>query len=159
MVPERSAFLTRLTLEALERAGQRGIIMSGWGGLSSASLPRNVFSMDFAPHDWLFPQMAAIVHHGGSGTTAETLRSGVPSIVVSFWIEQRYWGRKIANLGVGPAPISYGGLTSEKLAGKISTVLASQGMRQRATALAQKIRSEDGIGRGVAVVNNYLSKR
>lgn len=158
MVPERSASLTRLTLEALERAGQRGIIMSGWGGLSSERLPPNVFSLDFVPHDWLFPQMAAIVHHGGSGTTAETLRSGTPSIVVSFWIEQKYWGRKIANLGVGSPPISYRRLTSKKLARAISAVVENQSMRQRATVLSQKIRSEDGIRQAVAVVNKYLLK-
>ena len=156
MVPEKSAFLTRLALEALERAGQRGIIMSGWGGLSSEKLPPYAFSIDFAPHDWLFPQMAAIVHHGGSGTTAEILHSGVPSIVVSFWIEQKYWGRKIADLGVGSPPISYNRLTSEKLARAISMVIKNRDMRQRANELAQKIRNEDGIRQAVAVVNKYL---
>jgi UDP:flavonoid glycosyltransferase YjiC (YdhE family) len=157
-VPERSAALTRLTLDALERAGQRGIIMPLRGGLSSLRLPPNVFSFDFIPHDWLFPQMAAIVHHGGAGTTAETLHSGVPSIVVSFWIEEEYWGRKVANLGVGSQPISYRRLTSEKLAKAIATVTENQSMRQRATELAQKIRSEDGIRQAVAVINKYLLK-
>lgn len=158
MVPERSASLTRLTLEALERAGQRGILMSGWGRLSSERLPRNVFNMDFAPHDWLFPQMAAIVHHGGAGTVAETLRAGVPSVVVYFWAEQEYWGRKIANLGVGSPPISYGRLTAKKLARAISAVMENQSMHQRAAALGQKIRNEDGIRHAVAIVNKYLLK-
>jgi UDP:flavonoid glycosyltransferase YjiC (YdhE family) len=78
--------------------------------------------------------------------------------VVSFWIEQKYWGRKIANLGVGSPPISYRRLTSKKLARAISTVIENQRMRQRATVLSQKIRSEDGIRQAVAVVNRYLLK-
>ncbi|MGB3510903.1 MAG: glycosyltransferase [Microcoleaceae cyanobacterium] len=73
--------LTKLVLDALAQSGQRGILIKGWGALTNADLPDNVFKIDSVPHDWLFPQMAAVVHHGGAGTTAAGLRAGVPSII------------------------------------------------------------------------------
>ena len=57
------------------------------------------------PLRWLFPRVAAVVHHGGAGTTSAGLRAGVPSIIVPFFADQPYWGQRIAELGVGPAPI------------------------------------------------------
>jgi len=79
--PQRT---TNMILEALKQAGQRGILHMGWGGLGNQSLPGNVFKIDYAPYDWLFPRMAMAIHHGGSGTTAFGLRSGIPSCVISF---------------------------------------------------------------------------
>ena len=64
---------TGLVLKALSLSGQRGVLASGWGGLSQADLPDTVYMLSSAPHSWLFPQMAAVVHHGGAGTTAAGL--------------------------------------------------------------------------------------
>jgi hypothetical protein len=63
----------RVVLEALQKSGQRGILLSGWGGLKTHQLPDTVFLLESVPYDWLFPQMAAIVHHGGIGTTSAAL--------------------------------------------------------------------------------------
>src|SRR3989338_8486812 len=76
--PERRA---RLILRALELTGQRGVLSTGWGGLTRLSAPPNVFFVDNVPHAWLFPRMAAVVHHGGAGTTGAGLRAGVPGII------------------------------------------------------------------------------
>jgi sterol 3beta-glucosyltransferase len=76
--PEETA---RLTLKALELSGQRGILASGWGGMSGADLPDTVHMITSVPHTWLFPQMAAVVHHGGVGTTAAGVLAGVPSVI------------------------------------------------------------------------------
>lgn len=67
-----------LVLEALHQTGQRGVVSSGWGGLSKSDLPDDVFMVGSVPHSWLFPRMAAVVHHGGAGTTAAGMRAGVP---------------------------------------------------------------------------------
>jgi sterol 3beta-glucosyltransferase len=93
-----------------------------------------------------------VVHHGGAGTTAAGLRAGVPSIVIPFFADQPYWGRRIAELGVGPAPIPRQRLTVERLAHAIEQAVEDQTMRQRAADLGAKIRVEDGIGRAVAIV-------
>ena len=55
------------------------------------------------PHDWLFPQVSAVVHHGGASTTAAVLRAGIPSVTVPFFADQPVWGEKLTRLGVSPA--------------------------------------------------------
>lgn len=72
--------ITEIILEVLKRTDQRCILHSGWGRLGDMSLPKNVFKIEYAPYDWLFPRMSMTFHHGGSGTTAYALRSGVPPV-------------------------------------------------------------------------------
>jgi sterol 3beta-glucosyltransferase len=146
---------TQLTLKAVDLSGQRAVLASGWGGLSSADLPDQVYMLSSVPHSWLFPQTAAVVHHGGVGTTAAGLRAGVPSIVVPFMADQPYWGQRVHNLGVGPAYIPRKRLTAEKLAAAITQAVSDAGMRQRAAALGEHIRAEDGIGQAVAAIQQY----
>ena len=114
--PKASA---RLVLEALERSGQRGVLYSGWGGLSHDDLPPSVFMVGSTPHSWLFPRMAAVVHHGGAGTTAAGLSAGVPSVVTPVMGDQPWWGRRVHDLGVGPRPVNRRHLTPEHLANAI----------------------------------------
>jgi sterol 3beta-glucosyltransferase len=147
--PEETA---DLVLQALARTRQRAIILSGWSGLHKADLPPSVFMLDSIPFSWLFPRVAAVVHHGGAGTTAAGLRAGVPSIVVPFFGDQPFWGQRVAELGVGPEPIPRRKLTVERLAQAIHQALTDQNMRHRAANLGSKIQAEDGITRAVAVV-------
>ncbi|KAG4397860.1 hypothetical protein AAZX31_10G212300 [Glycine max] len=72
---------TDVILEALKDTEQRGIIDRGWGNLGNlAELSDNVFLLEECPHDWLFPQCSAVVHHGGAGTTATGLKAGVINV-------------------------------------------------------------------------------
>jgi sterol 3beta-glucosyltransferase len=141
-----------LVLEAVARTGQRAIIHAGWGGLQRTDLPDSVLMVDGVPFSWLFPRVAAVVHHGGAGTTSAGLRAGVPSVVVPFFGDQPYWGQRVVDLGVGPAPIPRKKLTAERLVQAIQTAVTDQTMRQRAAELGAKIRAEDGVARAVAVV-------
>jgi UDP:flavonoid glycosyltransferase YjiC (YdhE family) len=137
--------VTEVVLEALKRSGQRGVIHSGWGGLGDRIMPDDVFRIDYAPYNWLFPRMAMIVHHGGSGTTAFGLRSGKPSCVVPFVFDQFYWGERIAQLGVGPNPIPFKKLTVERLQDAIQIGVHDRGMQQAAADIGRKIQAEKGI--------------
>jgi sterol 3beta-glucosyltransferase len=143
---------TNLVLEALARTNQRGILLSGWGGMRADNLPGSVFMVDSVPFAWLFPRMAAVVHHGGAGTTAAGLRAGVPSIVIPFFADQPFWGRRVVQLGVGPAPIPLRKLTVDRLSQAIHTAVNDTAMRQLAVELGAKIRAEDGIANAVAVL-------
>ncbi len=135
---------TRLVLDALERAGMRGILATGWSGLSEKmEMPPTVYRLQSAPHAWLFPRMAAVVHHGGAGTTAAGLRAGVPSIVVTFGNDTLAWGQRVWELGVGPRAIPRKRLTTEGLFEAISAT-RSEGMRKAAAELGEKIRQENG---------------
>ncbi len=143
---------TNLVLQALTRSKQRGIMLSGWGGLHKAELPDTVFMLDSAPFSWLFPRVAAVVHHGGAGTTSAGLRAGVPSVVIPFFGDQPYWGQRVAELGVGTEPIPQRKLTVERLVQAIHQAVTDPAMRQRAAELGSKIQAEDGVARAVAVI-------
>jgi sterol 3beta-glucosyltransferase len=147
---------TQMMIEALKTTGQRGIIHSGWAGLHAEDLPPNIFLLDYAPHDWLFPRMAAVVHHGGAGTTAAGLRAGIPGMVVSHIGDQPYWGRRLHELGVGAAPLKRHELTADKLADAIRTMTSDRAMQSRAAALGERIRTEDGIGNAVKALRKIL---
>jgi sterol 3beta-glucosyltransferase len=149
--PEATA---SLVVEALLRSGQRGIV--GLPSASAMSLPREIVGVEGIPHDWLFPQVAAAVHHGGSGTTAATLRAGIPSVVVPFAADQPFWGRRIAGLGVGPPPIPRRRLTVERLTDAIRIAVTDTGTRERAAALGERIRAEDGVARAVEALERHL---
>ncbi|MBI5953028.1 MAG: glycosyltransferase family 1 protein [Chloroflexi bacterium] len=151
--PER---LTVLVLEALSKSGQRGVLATGWGGLNTTNAPKDIFVLDSAPHGWLFPRMSAVVHHGGAGTTAGGLRAGVPTVIVPFIVDQRFWGERVHDLGVGVKPIPAKGLTAVRLAESIHRAVREAQIRQRAESLGRLIRSEDGIGNAVKIVSQYL---
>lgn len=152
--PERQ---TRLALRALELTGQRGVLLTGWGGLTRLSAPPNVFFVDNVPHAWLFPRMAAVVHHGGAGTTGAGLRAGVPSIIPAFAGDQCAWTDIVMKWGVGPRVPGIKQLTAEKLAEAINTAVNDSALRARATALGEKIRAENGIARAVEVIERHAA--
>jgi sterol 3beta-glucosyltransferase len=141
-----------LALEALRRAGQRGVLYAGWGGLRKEELPDGVFMIGSTPHSWLFPRMAAVVHHGGAGTTAAGLAAGVPSIVTPFFADQPFWAQRVHELGVGPKAVARRHLTAASLADLIDAAVSDTAMRQRAAALGTRIRAEDGVGNAVALI-------
>jgi sterol 3beta-glucosyltransferase len=147
--PEETA---ELVLQAIALTGQRAILQSGWSGLSKRDLPDPVFMVDSIPHSWLFPRVAAVVHHGGAGTTAAGLRAGIPTIVIPFFGDQPFWGRRVAELGVGTAPIPRKQLTAQRLAEAIHQTVSNRAMRQRAADLGAKIQAEDGVANAVAIV-------
>ena len=120
--------------------------------MQKADLPASVFMVDSIPHAWLFPRVAAVVHHGGAGTTAAGLRAGVPSIVIPFLGDQHFWGRRVHDLGVGPAPIPRSKLTVDRLARAIEEAVTNTAMRQRAAELGSKIQAEDGIANAVEII-------
>lgn len=148
MSGEGSEELAETALRSLERAGKRGVLVAGWGGMTNADLPDEVFKVDEIPYDWLFERVAAAVHHGGAGTTAASLRAGAPTIVVPFFADQSFWGARVAGLGVGPRPIPRAKLSAERLAAAIRET-EDAGMRERARLLGSGIRAEDGVSRAV----------
>jgi len=142
----------RAVLGALDKTGARAIVAAGWGGLQREDLPASVFALDEAPHDWLFDRVAAIVHHGGAGTTGAAVRAGKPSIVTPFIVDQFAWARTLCARGIAPEPLPHRKLTADALAAAITTALGDADMRRRAAKIGERVRAEDGVGRAVAVI-------
>ena len=148
--------LAEIVTGALELSVQRGVLLSGWGGLMPERISENVFIAQSIPHSWLFPRMAAVVHHGGAGTTAEGLRAGIPAVITPFILDQPFWGDRIKSLGIGPAPIPQKRLTAENLAAAITTAVTNPQIKQRAAKIGEAIRSENGVQDAVNLIESYL---
>jgi len=141
-----------MIISALQRSNQRGILATGWGGLSNIDeIPEGMFILDKAPHSWLFPRMAAVIHHGGAGTTAAGLRAGVPAVVIPFSNDQFAWGKRLFELGVASKPIPRKVLTSEKLSIAINDAL-SKTTKEAAEKMGTQIRSENGLNIAVKII-------
>jgi UDP:flavonoid glycosyltransferase YjiC (YdhE family) len=150
--------VTALLAEALRRAGVRGLLYRGaWGDLGGAALPDHVMAIDATPHDWLFSRVAAVVTHGGAGTTATALRAGVPVVSVPFYGDQRFWAGRVAALGVGPQPIPRHTLETGRLAAAIRRAVSDPAMRARAAALAATLAAEDGAARAASILTTTFA--
>jgi UDP:flavonoid glycosyltransferase YjiC (YdhE family) len=109
------------------------------------------------PHSWLFPQLAAVVHHGGAGTTAAGLRAGRPTVVVPFFTDQPFWGRRVHDLGAGPLPLPHKQLTAAGLAAAIRQAVGDPQIRARAATLSTRLQAEDGVTTAVAALQHYVT--
>jgi UDP:flavonoid glycosyltransferase YjiC (YdhE family) len=143
--------MTRVVIEALSRAGKRGVVATGGGAITAQGVGApHVHVMEGAPHDRLFPLMAACVHHGGAGSTAASLRAGKPTVICPFFGDQPFWGRRVQALGVGPAPIEQKNLTAETLAEAIARAAGDTAMAGNARSLGAAIAAEDGVADALA---------
>lgn len=150
--------LGRIVLGAIRNAGVRAVVATGWGALdfSGERLPDTVLEIDSVPHDWLFSRMAAVVHHGGCGTTAEGLRAGRPTVICPFFGDQPFWGKQIHEMGVGPAPIPPRKLTAANLSDAIQQATSDPSIREKADILGQTIQKEDGIHEAITFLNQWM---
>ncbi|HEU5267723.1 MAG TPA: nucleotide disphospho-sugar-binding domain-containing protein [Jatrophihabitans sp.] len=135
---------------AVKRAGIRAVVQSGWAELAPAG--DDILPIGDLPHDWLFPRMAAVVHHAGAGTTGAGLRAGVPAVPVPVAVDQPFWAARLHRLGVAPHPIPLTDLTANALAGALRSCIDEPAYRRRAAELGRRIRAEDGPADVLAVV-------
>ena len=144
-----------LVVDALARAGRRGVIAMGE---PLGRISRDLFAVAEVPHAWLFSRVAAVVHHGGAGTVAAGLRAGAPTVTVPFVADQFFWAERIRLLGAGPAPLPFARLSAHALASAIVSATDDASIRSRAAALGRAIRAEDGVSRAVEALQEALSR-
>ncbi|MFR9803185.1 glycosyltransferase [Pseudonocardia sp. RS010] len=143
-------------LRALEANRLRGVVATGWGGLTAGTAPSDdVLVVDAVPHEWLFDRVAAVVHHGGAGSTAAGLRAGRPTLICPFLGDQPFWGARVHGVGAGPAPLPARRL-AEGLTSRLADLVRNEAYRQCAARLGRSIRDEDGLGRGVAILESLV---
>ena len=151
MPPMHAQRLTAMVVEAVQKTGIRAVLATGGGALDAVA-DENIYALEAAPHEWLFPRMAAIVHHGGAGTTAAALRAGKPMLICPFLGDQGFWGRRVAALGAGLPPIPRRRLSLPKLMYALRQLIDDQALTAAAATLGAHIRNEDGITTAVKFV-------
>jgi len=148
--------LTAVIVEALSRTGQRGILLTGWGGLKSADLPQTIFPIESVPHDWLYPRVAAVVHHGGAGTVGAALRAGVPSVSIPWRRDHPFFAACAHRIGVSPHPIPKNQLSVDRLAAAIDLAVRDQRIREHAVNVAKQVGTEDGVQRAIQIIEETM---
>lgn len=151
------AATTRIVLEGLRLAEVRAVIGTGWGGLSETESEEHAYAPEL-PHDVVFPRCSVIVHHGGAGTTAAAARAGRPQVICPFVADQPFWGRRMQQLGVAPAPIDQRRLTAETLAAAIRQTLNDTSMIEAARRLGERVRAEDGVAAAAIALEEVVTR-
>jgi sterol 3beta-glucosyltransferase len=134
-----------LIARAATLSGRRVIL--GSGSPDMPALPPDVHVLADAPYRWLLPRMAAVIHHGGAGTTTESLLAGVPNAAVSIGADQPFFGRRVHELGAGPLPVRRRSLTAERLAALITDLTGDSAASYRAAAgtVRERLLAERGV--------------
>lgn len=138
-------------------AGRRALFYPGWSGIDVSTLPATVHVVGDTPHDWLFPRVACVVHHGGSGTTHSAARAGVPSIVVPFAGDQPFWAHRLALAGVAPRAVPGARFRGDDLARGLAFADRID-VRERARKLGAALAAEDGVGHAIAAIERRVAR-
>lgn len=142
--PDPATTSSRL-VEAITRAGARGIVSEGWAGLGRIALPEDVMQVGDVSHSQLFPRCAAVVHHAGAGTTTRASRAGVPQVVVPHLLDQHDFARRVHAAGLAPPPLRRRDLSATALAEQLRAVLDNELLAERAKQLGERLLAEDPL--------------
>ncbi|MFI7114896.1 glycosyltransferase [Amycolatopsis sp. NPDC049868] len=156
MVGSDPGRIGRIVADVVRESGIRAVVAVGRGGIWPTGRGDDTYCLEQAPHDWLFPRMAVVVHHGGAGTTGAALAAGRPQVVCPFMFDQPFFGRRLRALGVAPDPQPLRELTVSGLADAIHQALDDR-MAARAEELGALIRGEDGVRGAVKVLETLVS--
>lgn len=146
-------------LYALEHTGRRAVLSAGWGNLPETSVPAHVHVLrEYVPHHWLFGQVAAVVHHGGAGTTAAGLMAGKPSLVVPFGSDQYFWGDRVHALDCGPKPLLRKQLNPRRLTASMEALVGCPEYAANAQRVQASLLLENGPARAADLIEETLLK-
>ena len=147
-----TGFATEDDLDLIVRAAKasgRRVVTPALPGRAPGPIGDDVWAINPTPHDWLFPRMAGVIHHGGAGTTHAALAAGVPQAMVPFGVDQPYHAWRVHSLGLGPKPVSIHRLTVGRLGRLIRLLTTDAEARTRAADIGEAVRAEDGVGTAV----------
>lgn len=146
-----------IVLEGIKIAGIRAVLLNGWGGDMPLQSSKQIYVADFLPHEWLFQNVAAVVHHGGAGTTASGLRAGCPTLVIPFGGDQPFWGSRVHALGCGPKPIKRTELTATKLAKALRKLYENPSYKVASAEIGARLKMEKGTQIAADVIEEEVA--
>jgi UDP:flavonoid glycosyltransferase YjiC (YdhE family) len=157
-ISNQDAFIDNV-LKAIEMSGQRCILLTGWAKINkNRELPATIFAVDSVPHDWLFPQVSAVVHHGGAGTVAAGLRAARPTVVLAFFGDQFFWSQRIKSSGCGHAFAAADVTAPDELARAIRDAATNPVLAANAARLSAVICRERGLDAAARLIYAQVLK-
>lgn len=157
MVNKDAKRIDEIVRQALKQTNNRGVILSGWGGVQHQTSD-DVLYLESVQHDWLLPKCKLVIHHGGAGTTSAGLRAGIPNIIVPFMADQPFWGKRVNQIGAGPKPIPVKKLSVANLSRAIFEA-ESHLVVEQSKRIGEKIRAENGVVNAIQVVESCMGQR
>lgn len=147
------ARLTKIIVEGASGGGRRVLMSKGWAGIGDGDLPPSIKVVHTPmPHHKLFPRLAAVVHHGGSGTTATALRAGIPQVLIPHLMDQFYFAHRMTALGLAPPGLSVGKLSATRLAAAIDSAMALPAAPR--IEAATRLRESNGIAQAIRMIES-----
>ena len=146
---------TNIIEEAIRIADLRAVLSRGWANLGEDLHAECVRVIGSTPHAELFPAVAAVVHHGGAGTTCTAARAGIPQVIVPYILDQYYWGNRIRQLGLGPSPIPRSKLTAPRLAAAMVKAVSDPDLRENARLMGEKLRRNNGLKEALMLFESW----
>ncbi|MGE5334164.1 MAG: glycosyltransferase, partial [Nitrososphaerota archaeon] len=146
----------RAGIQAIRQAGARALVIGAPPEALPQPLTEDVFAAPFAPFSRIYPRCAAAIHHGGIGTLAQSLRAGIPALVVPWGVDQFFAGAQLTRIGAGrwlrrPA------FTAERGAREVAALLEDPSYHKHAESIAQQIAAEDGVGAFAELLEKMLA--
>jgi vancomycin aglycone glucosyltransferase len=143
--------------EVSKRTNQRLIVSKGW-----ANLPENnssgIIFVDEMPFEFLFPRLAAIVHHGGTGTMAAAARAGIPQVAFPFMADQFENRKQIVKLGLGPYSCDFKKISSNNLSSAIIECVTNDKYKQKAMDISRQLKDSNGLEMTLKLIDDKLKK-
>jgi UDP:flavonoid glycosyltransferase YjiC (YdhE family) len=155
MVEHEKEAIRQIVIDALRETNQRAVLLGGWSELDASAVPDFILCVKSLPHGWLFPRVAAAIHHGGAGTTAAALRAGVPNVIAPWFGDQFFWAERVQEIGAGPEPIPRKKLDAAKLSKAIRQALNNVQIQANAVQIGQNILGENGIETAVSMIESF----
>lgn len=157
MVGEQADRLMDLMLSALTKTGLRAVILMGKRSCASRPSDDRFFFTDFVPHEWLFPKVRAVVHHGGAGTTAAGLRFGLPTLIIPFAGDQLFWGYHVWKAVCGPRPVPCKAASERKLIAALQALTVKAAYRENAAHMGEMLSVEQGTRNAADLIEKEIS--
>jgi sterol 3beta-glucosyltransferase len=151
--------LVQMFGRALSRLGLRGVYCAGWSDMEGIEVPENIMLVKDVPHEWLFPRCAMAFHHGGAGTTAASLRAGIPTVILPVLVDQPFWASRVVDLGVGQNDVCMLRDVTEDFLFTQARQCISEASISKARQLGQALRQEDGVTEAASYIVSYAEKR